>query len=145
MNFNLSEEQTMIQDSIARFVTDNYALDQRNAIVAQEHGFSAQNWQQFAELGWLSIPFAEEHGGFGGGPVDCRIGAIDRVSEARLRRIVAFFPKPAQGPGGHFARDLAPGMPTEPIGHDEQDFALLGIVEPIEAVLVDSSDSADMG
>jgi alkylation response protein AidB-like acyl-CoA dehydrogenase len=73
MNFNLSEEQAMIQDSIARFVTDNYALDQRNAIVAQEHGFSIQNWQQFAELGWLSIPFAEEHGGFGGGPVDTMV------------------------------------------------------------------------
>jgi hypothetical protein len=70
MNFNLSEEQTMIQDSIARFVQDNYALDQRNATVAQPHGFSAENWQQFAELGWLSIPFVEELGGFGGGPVD---------------------------------------------------------------------------
>ena len=33
MNFNLSEEQTMIQDSIARFVQDNYAYDQRNAVV----------------------------------------------------------------------------------------------------------------
>jgi len=73
MNFNLSEEQTMIQDSIVRFVADNYALDQRNATVAQEHGFSAQHWQQFAELGWLSIPFAEEHGGFGGGPVDTMV------------------------------------------------------------------------
>ena len=73
MNFNLSEEQTMIQDSIVRFVADNYALDQRNATVAQEHGFSAKHWQQFAELGWLSIPFAEEHGGFGGGPVDTMV------------------------------------------------------------------------
>ena len=34
MNFNLSEEQTMIQDSIVRFVADNYELDQRNATVA---------------------------------------------------------------------------------------------------------------
>jgi hypothetical protein len=73
MNFNLSEEQTMIQDSIVRFVADNYELDQRNATVAQEHGFSAKHWQQFAELGWLSIPFAEEHGGFGGGPVDTMV------------------------------------------------------------------------
>ncbi len=73
MNFNLSEEQTMIQDSIVRFVADNYALDQRTATVAQEHGFSAQHWRQFAELGWLSIPFAEEHGGFGGGPVDTMV------------------------------------------------------------------------
>ncbi|MFT4519523.1 MAG: alkylation response protein AidB-like acyl-CoA dehydrogenase [Halioglobus sp.] len=70
MNFNLSEEQTMIRDSIARFVQENYEFDQRNKVVAMEHGFSAENWQQFAELGWLSIPFAEEHGGFGGGPVD---------------------------------------------------------------------------
>jgi alkylation response protein AidB-like acyl-CoA dehydrogenase len=73
MNFNLSEEQTMIQDSVARFVQDNYAFDQRNATVALEHGFSADNWQQFAELGWLSIPFAEAYGGFGGGPVDTMV------------------------------------------------------------------------
>ena len=70
MNFNLSEEQTMIQDSIARFVAEGYELDKRNAAVASEHGFSVDNWQQFAELGWLSIPFAEEHGGFGGDAVD---------------------------------------------------------------------------
>ncbi len=73
MNFNLSEEQTMIRDSVARFVQDNYNFDQRNATVALEHGFSAQHWQQFAELGWLSIPFSEAFGGFGGGPVDTMI------------------------------------------------------------------------
>ncbi|MCB1703442.1 MAG: acyl-CoA dehydrogenase family protein [Halioglobus sp.] len=73
MNFNLSEEQNQIRDSIARFVQENYAFDQRNAVVALEHGFSEQHWQQFAELGWLSIPFAEEQGGFGGGPVDTMV------------------------------------------------------------------------
>ena len=73
MNFNLSEEQNQIRDSIARFVQENYAFDQRNAVVAMEHGFSKQHWQQFAELGWLSIPFAEEQGGFGGGPVDTMV------------------------------------------------------------------------
>ena len=73
MNFNLTEEQTMIQHSVARFVQDNYMFDQRNATVALQHGFSAKNWQQFAELGWLSIPFAEEYGGFGGGPVDTMV------------------------------------------------------------------------
>ncbi|PLW82446.1 pimeloyl-CoA dehydrogenase small subunit [Kineobactrum sediminis] len=73
MNFNLTEEQTMIQDSVARFVQDNYAFDQRNATVALEHGFSLDHWQQFAELGWLSIPFAEAHGGFDGGPVDTMV------------------------------------------------------------------------
>lgn len=73
MNFNLSEEQAMVQDSIARFVQENYDLEQRNAVVKEEHGFSAENWQQFAQLGWLSIPFAGEYGGFGGGPVDTMV------------------------------------------------------------------------
>lgn len=73
MNFNLSEEQQQIQTSIARFVAENYMFDQRNAVVALEHGFNPGHWQQFADLGWLSIPFAEEHGGFGGGPVDTMV------------------------------------------------------------------------
>lgn len=73
MNFSLSEEQSQIRDSIARFVQENYAFDQRNAVVAQEHGFSTEHWQQFAELGWLSIPFSEDHDGFGGGPVDTMV------------------------------------------------------------------------
>ena len=73
MDFSLTEEQIMIQDSVARFVQDTYAFDQRNETVALQHGFSADNWQQFAELGWLSIPFAEEYGGFGGGPVDTMV------------------------------------------------------------------------
>lgn len=73
MNFNLSEEQGQIRDSIARFAAQNYAFEQRNAVVALQHGFSAEHWRQFAELGWLSIPFAEEHGGFAGGPVDIMV------------------------------------------------------------------------
>ncbi|MEM9257239.1 MAG: acyl-CoA dehydrogenase [Pseudomonadota bacterium] len=73
MNFNLSEEQSLIRDSIARFVADHYEFDKRNAVVGMEHGYSPENWQQFAELGWLSIPFDEEFGGFGGGPVDTMV------------------------------------------------------------------------
>jgi alkylation response protein AidB-like acyl-CoA dehydrogenase len=73
MNFNLSEEQTMIQDSVARFVQDNYTFDKRNATVALPHGFSSEHWQQLAELGWLSIPYDPDYGGFGGGPVDTMV------------------------------------------------------------------------
>ena len=73
MNFNLSEEQIMIRDSIVRFVQQNYELEQRNKVVAKPHGYSAEHWQQFAELGWLSIPFDEAVGGFGGGPADTMV------------------------------------------------------------------------
>jgi alkylation response protein AidB-like acyl-CoA dehydrogenase len=94
MNFNLSEEQNQIRDSIARFVQENYMFDQRNAVVALEHGFSPDHWQQFAELGWLSIPFAEEHGGFGGGPVDTMVIMQEfgrgLVAEPYLATVVLF-------------------------------------------------------
>jgi alkylation response protein AidB-like acyl-CoA dehydrogenase len=73
MNFNLSEEQGQIRDSVARFVSENYTFEQRNTVVAQEHGFNAEHWQQFAELGWLSVPFKEAQGGFGDGPVDTMV------------------------------------------------------------------------
>jgi alkylation response protein AidB-like acyl-CoA dehydrogenase len=73
MNFDFTEEQVMLRDSVARFIQDDYDFDTRNRIVASDEGFSRENWQIFAELGWLSIPFAEEHGGFGGNAVDAMV------------------------------------------------------------------------
>jgi alkylation response protein AidB-like acyl-CoA dehydrogenase len=73
MNFDFTEEQQMIRDSIARFVQDDYDWDTRKAIVESDKGMSDAAWQQFAELGWLSIPFAEEDGGFGGSIVDTSV------------------------------------------------------------------------
>jgi alkylation response protein AidB-like acyl-CoA dehydrogenase len=73
MNFNFSEEQNMLKDSVARFVQDQYNFDTRRKVVDSEEGYSRENWQIFAELGWLSIPFSEEHGGFGGGPIDSMV------------------------------------------------------------------------
>ena len=51
MNFDFSEEQQMVRDSIARFVQDDYDWDTRKAIVASDQGMSQDNWQLFAELG----------------------------------------------------------------------------------------------
>lgn len=73
MNFDFSEEQQMLKDSVARFVQDEYDFEARNKVVANESGFSQENWQKFAELGWLSIPFEEELGGFGGGATDTMV------------------------------------------------------------------------
>tara|TARA_R110002153_G_scaffold940_9_gene4300 strand:+ start:7115 stop:8254 length:1140 start_codon:yes stop_codon:yes gene_type:complete len=70
MNFNLSEEQNMLKDSVTRFVQDQYDFESRRDNAASELGFSPKNWQTFADLGWLSIPFDEAHGGFGGGATD---------------------------------------------------------------------------
>jgi alkylation response protein AidB-like acyl-CoA dehydrogenase len=70
MNFDFSEEQIMLRDSVARFVQDDYTFETRRKIVESAAGISPENWQTFAQLGWLSIPFAEEYGGFGGSATD---------------------------------------------------------------------------
>ena len=73
MDFSLSEEQTMLQDSVQRFVQNDYSFDQRQKTVKEGEGFSREVWQNFAELGWLALPFSEEVGGIGGGPIETMI------------------------------------------------------------------------
>ncbi len=70
MNFDFSEEQTMIKDSVSRFVREEYDFDTRRKIINSDEGMSRKFWSMFAELGWLSVPFAEEYGGFGGAVED---------------------------------------------------------------------------
>ncbi len=70
MNFEFSEEQGMLRDSVARFIQDNYDFDTRRVIAESANAMNSNYWQQFAELGWLSVPFAESFGGFGGNAVD---------------------------------------------------------------------------
>jgi len=70
MNFDFSEEQNMLRDSVARFVQDQYDFDTRRRIAESAQGMDEKNWATFAELGWLSIPFDEEFGGFGGSVID---------------------------------------------------------------------------
>ncbi|MEE4300920.1 MAG: acyl-CoA dehydrogenase family protein [Pseudomonadales bacterium] len=73
MNFDLSEEQQLIQDSVARFVADNYELEKRRKQSAEDPGYSEDHWKTFAELGWLALPFAEEDGGIGGDAIDVMV------------------------------------------------------------------------
>ncbi len=73
MDFTFTEEQTMFQESVSRFVREQCDFDSRQAIVDSQQGFSNANWTSLSELGWLAFPFSEEHGGFGGSAVDLMI------------------------------------------------------------------------
>jgi pimeloyl-CoA dehydrogenase small subunit len=70
MDFDLSEEQRLLQDSVAKLLADKYGFEQRKAYMKTPEGWSREVWSQFAELGLLGLPFAEDEGGFGGGAVD---------------------------------------------------------------------------
>src|SRR5690606_23038477 len=63
----------MLQDSVQKFVQNQYDFETRREILNSDLGFSAENWQLFAELGWLTVPFREEDGGFGGSAVDLMV------------------------------------------------------------------------
>ena len=73
MDFDLTDEQRLLKDSVDRLVTDQYQFEQRKKYLAEPDGWSTAVWQQYAELGLLGLPFAEAHGGFGGGPVETMI------------------------------------------------------------------------
>jgi len=70
MDFSFSEEQTLLRNTVERFVQENYDFDSRRKIVASETGWNRDIWTQIAELGLLAAPFSEEQGGLGGGPID---------------------------------------------------------------------------
>ena len=70
MDFDLSDEQKLIADNVARLMKDKYAFENRKTYGATAPGFSEDLWRQYAEMGLLGAPFAEEDGGFGGGAVE---------------------------------------------------------------------------
>ncbi len=70
MDFAITEEQSLLQDSVAKFIDNDYDFEKRMKHSESELGYSADDWQEFANLGWTAVPFAEEDGGLDGGPVE---------------------------------------------------------------------------
>jgi alkylation response protein AidB-like acyl-CoA dehydrogenase len=73
MDLNLSDEQRLLRESAERFVAESYDADHRRKMANDPRGFSPEVWKQFAELGWLALPIAEEFGGLSGGAVEIGI------------------------------------------------------------------------
>ena len=73
MNFDFTEEQTLLENMVTSFVRDDYNWETREAIVKTEEGWRPENWTKFAELGLLGVPFSEDHGGLGGTSVDSMV------------------------------------------------------------------------
>jgi pimeloyl-CoA dehydrogenase small subunit len=66
MDFEPSEDQRLLVESVTRMLADNYSFAQRKSYTQLPGGYSPAIWSQFAEQGLLGLPFAEEYGGFGG-------------------------------------------------------------------------------
>jgi alkylation response protein AidB-like acyl-CoA dehydrogenase len=70
MNFDYTEEQQQLADSVRRYLANAYDFDKRKAIVRSDTGISDAVWATFAELGLTALALPEADGGFGGGAVD---------------------------------------------------------------------------
>jgi alkylation response protein AidB-like acyl-CoA dehydrogenase len=70
VDFNYSNEQLALQETLQRFIGRDYGFERRRELVGTTLGFSAEAWAQYAELGLLALPFPEEYGGLGGNAVD---------------------------------------------------------------------------
>ena len=68
MDFEPSDDQRLLLESVSRMLADNYSFAQRKTYIAAPAGWSGAIWSQFAELGLLGLPFPEQYGGYGGGP-----------------------------------------------------------------------------
>jgi pimeloyl-CoA dehydrogenase small subunit len=74
MDFDLTDEQRMLAESVNRLVADRYGdFEKRKAYRAEPAGYAPANWSAMAEMGLLGLPLPEEQGGFGGGPVETMI------------------------------------------------------------------------
>jgi len=116
MDFTLSDEQKLLKDSVDRLIADKYSLDARRVLVSSEDGFGRENWQTFADLGWLAIPFSEADGGLGGSAVEIMV-----LMEAFGRGLVV---EP------YLSTILTSASLIEALGDKEQKSAILpGVIE----------------
>jgi alkylation response protein AidB-like acyl-CoA dehydrogenase len=81
VQFSLTPEQSLLKDTVERFARDRYGDNQRRAYRAEARGYSLDNWVTLADMGILSLPFAADDGGMGGGPRELMVvlEALGRV------------------------------------------------------------------
>jgi len=83
VNFDLTDEQRLLSESVTRFVRERYDFAARERSLHKPEGWSREVWGEMAELGLLALPFAADDGGFDGGGVEIMI-----VMEALGRGLV---------------------------------------------------------
>lgn len=74
MDLNFTEEQSMIRESLASYLADNYDIDKRREIIQSDSGWSRESWKFLCQdLGFIGASFSEDFGGFGGSAIETMI------------------------------------------------------------------------
>jgi alkylation response protein AidB-like acyl-CoA dehydrogenase len=73
VEFDYTEEQLALQDTLQKYIARHYDFDKRRAFARSPAGYSEEAWKQYAELGLLALTLPEEYGGLGGNSVDALV------------------------------------------------------------------------
>jgi alkylation response protein AidB-like acyl-CoA dehydrogenase len=89
MNFDLSSEQTLLQESLQKFAARHAIIEGRRTPPQEPSGLTRAAWSELSNMGVLALPFAEADGGLGGSPVDWMIVMQELGRALATPRIVA--------------------------------------------------------
>jgi alkylation response protein AidB-like acyl-CoA dehydrogenase len=92
VNFDLTDERKMLQDSLRRFLQSHYSSTVISELGKTTQGYSDEIWTALADLGILGALFSEAHGGYGGSGFDIalvfeelgRVGALDPLLDTAI-------------------------------------------------------------
>jgi alkylation response protein AidB-like acyl-CoA dehydrogenase len=70
VNFDLTDDQRMLQEGAARYFQKSYDFKLRLERARTGGGFATATWREFVEMGWLAAAIPEAHGGLGFGAVE---------------------------------------------------------------------------
>src|SRR6195952_5040640 len=83
MDFDLSEEQRLLKESVDGLLSSSYDFESRKKYGAEKGGWSKSVWNKLAEQGLLGLPFSEDDGGFGAGAIETMI-VMEALGKALL-------------------------------------------------------------
>ena len=87
MDLSFTETQDMLRDTLARFLADTYDFETRKKMIERPEGRDPGIWRAIAaDLGLTCAPFAEEHGGMGGGALE------NMIMMEELGKVIAIEP-----------------------------------------------------
>ncbi len=73
MDFDFSDDQEMLRDTVRKWVEKAYTFERRREIVAKHGGYAKDAWSALAELGLTGLQVPEAQGGMGFGAVDAMV------------------------------------------------------------------------
>jgi hypothetical protein len=126
MDFDFSDEQEMLRDSVRRWVEKGYGLERRRAIV-EAGGYSADAWRELAELGLTGLQVPEAHGGLGFGPVEAMVvmeelgrGIVVEPYMAVALVAVSLLKAGSGAPAARWLQGIAEGRERVVLAHQER-------------------------